>query len=235
MPGALAASTTSGRKVLDHLAPAGRNRTGRFKNTLRAMARPQARIDTAALADAFSADGLHGTSSSTLAAATGVAKPTLYVHGESKEALFLRAVEAEVERVLDRLHAAEAATVGLTARARATAASSALLDHAAARPAGARLVTRTAGHASSSVAAGVAAAIARIPDRIEAGLRRDLTADGLDPSLAPFLARAVLGASWALGEVRTGERRPARAVLAGLASSVVPEPPPEASEEWPAP
>jgi AcrR family transcriptional regulator len=199
------------------------------------MARPRARIDTAALAEAFSADGLHGTSSSALAAAIGVAKPTLYVHGESKEALFLRAVEAEVERVLDRLHAAEAATVGLTARARAAAAARALLDHAAARPGGTRLLAGTARHASSSVAVGAAAAIARILDRIEAGLRRDLMADGLDPSLAPFLARAVLGASWALGEVRSGERRPARGVLAGLAASMVPDPPPEAQEEWPAP
>jgi AcrR family transcriptional regulator len=70
------------------------------------MARPRANIDTAALADAFAADGLHGTSSASLAAATGIAKPTLYVHGASKEALFLRAVEAEVERVLSRLYAA---------------------------------------------------------------------------------------------------------------------------------
>ena len=45
------------------------------------MARPRARIDTAALADAFAAGGFHGTSSAALAAALGVAKPTLYVQG----------------------------------------------------------------------------------------------------------------------------------------------------------
>ena len=102
------------------------------------MARPRANIDTAALADAFAADGLHGTSSVALAAATGIAKPTLYVHGISKEALFLRAVEAEVERVLTRLYTTEAATAGQPARWRAIAAAQALLDHAAARPRGAR-------------------------------------------------------------------------------------------------
>ena len=113
------------------------------------MARPRAQIDAAALADAFAADGLHGTTSATLAAAVGVAKPTLYVHGESKAMLFLRAVEAEVERVLDRLHAAEVESAGRSARDRTTAAALALLDHAAARPAGARLLSRTARHASS--------------------------------------------------------------------------------------
>src|SRR5438874_4568853 len=146
------------------------------------MARPRANIDTAALADAFAADGLHGTSSVALAAATGIAKPTLYVHGISKEALFLRAVEAEVERVLPRLYTTEAATAGQPARRRAIAAAQALLDHAAARPRGARLLAHTARHASSAVAPAVDAALTRIPDHIEAGLRRDLGADGLDPA-----------------------------------------------------
>lgn len=197
------------------------------------MARPRAQIDAAALADAFAADGLHGTSSSALAAAAGVAKPTLYVYGESKAALFQRAVEAEVERVLDRLHAAEAASAGRSARERTTAAAHALLDHAAARPAGARLLARTARHSSSPVAAAVAAALQRIPDRFEAGLRRDLAADGLDPALAPFLARAVHGAAVALSEVRAGERRPARATLAALAASVVPPAPAPTADQWP--
>ena len=198
------------------------------------MARPRAQIDAAALADAFAADGLHGTTSATLAAAVGVAKPTLYVHGESKAMLFLRAVEAEVERVLDRLHAAEVESTGRSARDRTTAAALALLDHAAARPAGARLLSRTARHASSPVAAGVAAALRRVPDRIEAGLRRDLAADGLDPALAPFLARAVHGSVSALAEIRTRERRPSRATLAALAASVVPLAPSRHADQWPA-
>jgi AcrR family transcriptional regulator len=197
------------------------------------MARPRANIDTAALADAFAADGLHGTSSASLAAATGIAKPTLYVHGASKEALFLRAVEAEVERVLSRLYAAETATAGGSARRRATAAAYALLDHAAARPGGARLLAHTARHGSSAVAGAVEAALTRIPDHIEAGLRRDLNADGLDPAHAAFLARALHGAATALGEARPGERRPARAALARLVAALVPEPAAPAASEWP--
>jgi AcrR family transcriptional regulator len=197
------------------------------------MARPRARIDTAALADAFAPDGLHGTSSAALAAATGIAKPTLYVHGTSKESLFLRAVEAEVERVLNRLHAAQAATAGHPARRRAAAAAHALLDHAAARPHGARLLNHTARHASSAVAEAVEAALTRIPDHLEAALRHDLIADGLDPSQAAFIARALHGAVTALGEVRAGERRPARAALARLAAALVPEPAPVAAADWP--
>lgn len=196
--------------------------------------RPRARIDHAALADAFAPDGLHGTSSSALAAAVGVAKPTLYVHGRSKHDLFLLAVEAEVERVLGGLEVADRGSAGRSARDRAAAAAHALLDHAAARPAGARLLARTARHATSPVAVAVAQALTRIPDRIAAGLRRDLAADGLDPALAPFLARAVHGAACALAEVREGERRPARPVLAALAASVVPEPPRPAADDWPA-
>src|SRR3954468_8745745 len=122
------------RAVREHTAP---------------MARPRANIDTAALADAFAPDGLHGTSSTALAAAAGLAKPTLYVHGRSKEALFLRAVEAEVERVLDRLHGADSPV----------AAAQALLAHAAARPLGAQLLNHTARHDSSAVAPAVQAAL----------------------------------------------------------------------------
>lgn len=196
------------------------------------MARPRAQIDTAALADAFAGGGLHGTSSGALAAAAGVAKPTLYAHGESKEALFLRAVEAEVERVLTRLHAAEAATAGRSARDRATAAALALLDHAAARPLGARLLAHTALHDGSEVAGAVELVLRRVPDRLEASLRRDLAADGLDPAQAPWLARAVHGAAVALGEARAGERRPSRRALAAIAASVVPAPPLPA-QDWP--
>lgn len=195
------------------------------------MARPRARLDLAALADAFSPDGLHGVSASELAAHLGVAKPTLYVHGTSKESLFLLAVEAEVERVVDRLHAAERATAGASARDRATAAVRALLDHAAARPAGARLLHRTAHHASSAVADDVLATLRRVPDRIAEGLRRDLAADGLDPALAPFLARTLHAGAYALAEVRPGERRPARAALAASVAQIVP--PPRAPQEWP--
>lgn len=197
------------------------------------VARPRARIDLAALADAFASDGLHGIASGELASAVGVAKPTLYVHGASKDALFLRAVEAEVERVVDRLYAAERATAGRSARDRATGAARAILDHGAARPGGARLLWRTAAHGSSSVAAEVEAALRRVPDRIAAGLRRDLAAEGLDPDLAPFLGRAVHASAASLAEIRPGERRPSRDRLAALAASVVPSPIAPTVDDWP--
>ena len=198
------------------------------------MARPRAQIDAALLADAFAADGLHGTTSRRLAAATGVAKPTLYAHGGSKEALFLRAVEAEVERVLDRLHAAERASAGRSARDRAEAAALALLDHASARPLGARLLAHTARHERSTVATSVDAALRRIVAHLETGLRRDLAADGLDPSAAPLLARAVHGCATSLAQPRAGERRATRAARAQIAARVVPEPPALTSAAWPA-
>jgi AcrR family transcriptional regulator len=196
--------------------------------------RSRAQIAAAALADAFAADGLHGTSSATVAALVGVAKPTLYAHGGSKAALFLHAVQAEVERVLARLAAAERTSAGRSARDRAAAAAAALLEHAVARPAGARLLAHTARHMTSPVAAEVAAALRRIPDRVEAALRRDLAADGLDADLAPWLARALCGAAWAAAEVRGGERRPPRAVLAALAAGAVPAPPAPDPQSWPA-
>ena len=177
---------------------------------------------------------MHGVSSQQLADALGVAKPTLYAHGTSKDALFLLAVEAEVERVIDRIAAAERSATGRSARDRATATARAILDHAAARPAGVRLLNRTAHHATSEVAGAVAAALQRIPDRITEGLRRDLVADGLDPAPAPFLARALHGATVALAEVRPGERRPARGALAATAARVVPAPAVLAPDEWPA-
>ena len=67
------------------------------------MPRARAQLDTAALARAFAADGLHGTPIDRVAAAAGLAKPTLYARGGDKEELFALAVEAEVERLLDRL------------------------------------------------------------------------------------------------------------------------------------
>lgn len=66
-----------------------------------------------------------------------------------------------------------------------------------------------------------------------AALLDAFAADGLDPALAAFLARAVHGATSALAEVRGGERRPARGTLAAVVASVVPEAPPPGADEWP--
>ena len=67
------------------------------------MPRPRAQLDTSALARAFAVGGLHGTPIDAVAAAAGLAKPTLYARGGDKEELFALAVEAEVERLLSRL------------------------------------------------------------------------------------------------------------------------------------
>ena len=66
------------------------------------MARARAQINTAALAAAFADGGLHGTSIDRVVEAAGVARPTLYARGGDKEELFALAVEAEVERLVER-------------------------------------------------------------------------------------------------------------------------------------
>ena len=110
----------------------------------------------------------------------------------------------------------------------------ALLDHAARGPA-ARACSPTprviAPRASRTL---VAAAVRRVPDYVEAELRRDLAADGLDATLAPWLARGVVAAAWSLAETRAGERRPSRRALAELAAAAVPVPPPPDAASWPA-
>ncbi len=70
------------------------------------MPRPRAQLDTVALTRAFAARGLQGTPIDDVAAAAGVAKPTLYARGGTKEELFALAVDAEAERLLERLDGA---------------------------------------------------------------------------------------------------------------------------------
>jgi AcrR family transcriptional regulator len=113
------------------------------------MPRPRAHLDTAALARAFAADGLHGTPIERVVAAAGVAKPTLYARGGDKEELFALAVEAEVERLIGRL--------ALRPPARA------LDDYLREEPDGARLLLVTARHRTSRVADRVERSLQRLP------------------------------------------------------------------------
>jgi AcrR family transcriptional regulator len=69
------------------------------------MPRPRAQLDTAALARAFAAHG-PATPIDDVAAAAGVSKPTLYARGGAKEELFALAVDAEAERLIERLDGA---------------------------------------------------------------------------------------------------------------------------------
>jgi AcrR family transcriptional regulator len=160
---------------------------------MRPVPRPRARLDPAALTRAFAPDGLHGTSSAAVARSAGVAKPTVYAHAGSKEGAFAACVDAEVERLLTLLSEAELASRSAPARVRLAALAAAIIRHGRESPAAARLLHQTARHASSSVAAEVDAALARLPARIVAILRRDAT-----PERAEIVAVALLGAASAL-------------------------------------
>jgi AcrR family transcriptional regulator len=202
------------------------------------MARPRAAIDPGKLVPAFAARGLEGTSSDELATLVGLAKPTLYAHGHTKGTLFLLATEIEVERLLERISRAERLTRGRTARDRATGTAHAILNHGAARPDGLRLIVRIA-HSpgpdpgNHSAISECAATVARIPNRIGTTLRRDLTTDGLDPSLAPTLAILIWGAAGALALNPGGERRPNRERVAATIAACVPAREPGPPAEWP--
>jgi AcrR family transcriptional regulator len=204
------------------------------------MARPPASIDPARLVPAFASGGYERASIDDLARLAGVAKPTLYAHGHTKDSLFQLAVEVEVERLLERLTRAERQTRGRSARDRATAGAHAILNHGAARPDGLRLLVRATYAApaqpvrDTAAAAAAATTVARVPARLATTLRRDLTADGLDPAPAETLATAIWGATVALALRPGGERRPNRERLATLAACCVPERPTAPPDAWPA-
>ena len=160
---------------------------------MRGVPRPRARIDPAALTRAFAPDGLHGATGEGIARSAGVAKPTVYAHGGSKESIFLACVEAEVERLSSLLADADLRTRELGARARLGALAAAIIGHGEDHPAAARLLHLTARHATSAVAGEVDAALARLPARLAAILRADTT-----PACAERTATALLGAAAAL-------------------------------------
>ena len=157
------------------------------------MPRPRVRLDHSAIAEAFAPDGLHGVSASQVARRAGIAKPTLYAYGRSKDSVFLACVEAEVERLLERLYEAQERTRELTARQRIAALAQAVLEHGRNDPAAARLLHQTARHRSSTVATDVDAALARLPARIAAALRHDT-----GPELASQIGLALVAAAGAL-------------------------------------
>ena len=158
---------------------------------LAGMPRPRARLDHAAIAAAFAPDGLHGVNAAEVARRAGIAKPTLYAHGRSKEAVFLACVEAEAERLLAELYDADLRTRDLGVAARSSALGRAVMEHAAAHPDGARLLHATARHSSSSVAEAVDATLARIPGRIAEALRRDLQEDRAETAATALYGAAV--------------------------------------------
>ncbi len=183
------------------------------------MPRPRARLDQSAIATAFAADGLHGVSADEVARRAGVAKPTLYAHGHSKDAVFLACVESEVERLLDRLYVAEDRTRGLSATHRIGALALAVIEHGLEHPAAARLLHATARHRTSSVAGEVDAALARLRAGIAAALREHVTFGQAD-----HVATALLGAAGAFA-LDASPDTPAAAPLLGRAFNAVLERP----------
>ena len=183
------------------------------------MPRARAHVDHAAVTRAFAPDGLHGTTSETIARYAGVAKPTLYAHGGSKDAVFLACIEAEVERLLSDLSDADVDSRALGARARIVALAEAIIEHGRARPAAARLLHVTARHTGSTVAGHVDAALARVQSRLASILRRDTTA-----RCAERVATALLAAAAALALERDTERVEHDAELLGDAFAAVLEP-----------
>jgi len=182
------------------------------------MPRPRARIDPAALTRAFAPDGLHGATSAAIARSAGVAKPTVYAYGGTKEGVFLACIEAEVERLLSDLSAADLQTRAAPARARIAALAEAVIDHGRTHPAAARLLHLTARHTASGVAADVDAALARLPAHLAQALRRDTT-----PACADRVAAALLGAAAALA--LAGAATPSRdGAMLGEAFAAVLEP-----------
>jgi len=157
------------------------------------MPRPRARLDSAAVTRAFAPDGLHGATSEAVARSAGVAKPTVYAHGGSKEQVFLACLEAEVERLLSRLSEADLTTRSSPPGRRIAALAEAIMEHGRVHPAAARLLHVTARHTSSTVASDVDAALSRLPARLASILRRDTT-----PSCADRVASALLGAAAAM-------------------------------------
>lgn len=184
------------------------------------MPRPRARLDPLAVTRAFAPDGLHGATSAEIARCAGVAKPTVYAHGGSKEAIFLACVEAEVERLLSAISQADLQTRSSPARARLAALAAAVIDHGRAHPAAARLLHLTAPHSASGVAVEVDAALARLPALLASILRRETTS-----ARAERVARALLGAAAALALAGGApERSEADAALLGAAFASVLKP-----------
>ena len=174
------------------------------------MARPRAHLDTDSLTRAFAPDGLHGTPVDNVARCAGIAKPTLYQRGGDKEELFALAIEAEVERLVERLDAARRHADRLAG------AADALDIYVRTRPDGARLLLITARHQRSRVAARVERSLARVPTALE---------DLLDTHDAPLLTVALLGGAHAALDGGPSVR--ALAVLLARAAPADDAPPPE--------
>lgn len=177
-------------------------------------------IDTRRLVEAFAPDGLHGVGMVEIARVAGVAKPTLYRSHASKDELFLACVEAEVERLLERLYAAWASAPTTLLEAIAALVRE-LLAYADEQPAAFRLLFVTAAHGSSTVADDVAGTLDRIVDRLSELLARHQGWHA-DPADAELVAGLMPAATVNAVRRMPGEGRDALA--ARIAVLLVPPP-----------
>jgi AcrR family transcriptional regulator len=163
-------------------------------------------VDLTALAPVFARSGASGASVDELAAACGLAKPTLYERVGGKEELFRATCTAALERMLDRLYDAadRSRYAGPPERIAALALELADCDRASARLV---LVVEAAPAALG---------------RLRAGIAEPLRRDGAVPGdAAASIAAALLGAF--MLAVAAAERFDAEGLAAVLAAGVGPE------------
>ncbi len=153
----------------------------------------RAKIDLYAVAAAFAEGGPGAVSADDLAAAAGVAKPTLYARHRSKDELYLACLEAECERLLERLWSAYGASTGRPLEERLASPVRGMLEYAHDAPAGLRLLFGSGRPTSVAPRGRAAAVLERIHDHVAEQLRRELTEAGRDPAVSSLLAHALLG------------------------------------------
>lgn len=190
---------------------------------------PESTAALEAAVRAFAEDGLHGTSMDTIAAAAGMAKPSIYRRFGSKDALFERVVDMECTRLSELLLSAYALALELPTEDRLAHSFDAFFRYAEERPHGFRLLFATSHHRTSTVADRVEGLRRQITDRVATMVRRELIANRNQASvsadvLATFLVgmgehaarRMVDEPGWARGPVVAALARFASAGGAGI-------------------
>jgi AcrR family transcriptional regulator len=165
--------------------------------------------------EVFAERGLEGTSVEEVAARAGVSKPVLYEHFGGKGGLYAEVVDAEVRSLLVSF---TSALSGDSPRLLLEQATLALLTYVQECTDGFRILVR-----ESPVAGGTGSALIMrdVAQRVEHVLAELFDARGLDPSLAPLYAQALVGQVALVGQWwldhRTHDRDEVAAHLVNLA------------------
>ena len=163
----------------------------------------------------FAECGYDGASIEEIAARAGVSKPIVYEHFGGKEGLFAVVVDRESAKLLEMI----AARLGpdIAGRKQIHNSAMAFLDYIEEDPAGFRVLTRDspAGFGSGSMAGLLSDVAAKAQDILAANFARG----GLDPTVAPLYAHALVGMVVHVGAWWAEERHPDKqAVAAHLAA-----------------